>query len=71
MNIILIDLFITYCLLVTVNAIGIAIASITQRARRWTGPFVIASLLTATWAISYVIELRSDDFQVKLIFANR
>lgn len=70
MNIILIDLFITYCLLVTVNAIGIAIASITQRARRWTRPFVIASLLTATWAISYVIELRSDDFQVKLLLYN-
>jgi len=70
MNIILVDLFITYCLLVSVNAVGIALVSFTQHVRRWTRPFAIASLLTATWTITYVIELRSEDIQSKLFLYN-
>lgn len=70
MNIILVDLFVTYCLVVSVNAVGICLVSLTQRTRRWTRPFAFASLLTAVWAISFVIELRSDDFQTKLFLYN-
>ncbi len=70
MSILLVDLFVTYCLIVSVNAVGIGLVALTQRAQRWTPPFVIVSLLAAIWAISYVFELRSADTPSKLFLYN-
>lgn len=64
------DLFIAYCLIVAVNGIGLAALSYYFRRTQWTVPFLFLMLLITVWSATYVFEIRSHDFEVKLFWYN-